>query len=74
MMAMDCGEDCDQVADPCRDMPCSAEHLCSGSSVFMVPLLVVTIKQGAGCVTPLQPEHYRYRSISLIDHPPQITV
>lgn len=74
MMSMGCGDSCDQVVETCQDTTCTAEHLCSGGSAFMVPVLVVSLAQGAADVSPPQSDHYRYCSVAAIEHPPRIAV
>ncbi|MDI3323775.1 hypothetical protein QKW35_05220 [Pontibacterium granulatum] len=74
MVPMDCGGSCDQDIEPCQDAACSAEHLCSGGSAFMVPVLMVSLVQGAADISSPQPDHYRYCSVTAIEHPPRITV
>lgn len=74
MMTMGCGDSCDQVVELCQDTTCTAEHLCSGGSAFMVPVLMVSLVQGAADISPPQPDHYRYRSVTAIEHPPRIAV
>lgn len=71
MTSMDCGEGCGQVVASCQDMACSAEQLCSGGSVFVVPILAVSLQRGAVNVSPTRPDHYHYCSIASIEHPPR---